>query len=80
MNAFNPLTSTKRLEAAGLSRQQAEAIAFEIDDGTSDLVTKDYLADQLESALAKQTIRIGILTSGIVAVATGILGVLISIK
>jgi hypothetical protein len=80
MNAFNPLTTAKRLEASGLPRQQAEAIAFEIDDGTSDLVTREYLADQLESALAKQTVRIGVLTSGIVAVATAVLGVLISLK
>jgi hypothetical protein len=80
MNAFNPLTTAKRLEASGLPRKQAEAIAFEIDDGTSDLVTREYLADQLESALAKQTVRIGVLTSGIVAVATAVLGVLISLK
>jgi hypothetical protein len=80
MNAYNPLTATKRLEAAGLPRQHAEAIAFELDDGTSDLVTKEYLSDQLETALAKQTVRIGVLTSGIVAVATTVLGVLISLK
>jgi hypothetical protein len=80
MNAYNPLTATKRLEASGLSRQQAEAIASEIDDGVSDLVTKEYLTDQLDAALAKQTARIGVLTSAIVAVATAVLGVLISIK
>jgi hypothetical protein len=80
MNAYNPLTTTKRLEASGLPRKQAEAIAFEIDDGTSDLVTREYLTDQLESALAKQTVRVGVLTSGIVAVATAVLGVLISLK
>jgi hypothetical protein len=80
MNAYNPLTTAKRLEASGMPRKQAEAIAFEIDDGTSDLVTREYLADQLESALAKQTVRIGVLTSGIVAVATAVLGVLISLK
>jgi hypothetical protein len=81
MNAYNPLTTAKRLEASGLPRKQAEAIAFfEIDDGTSDLVTREYLADQLETALANQTVRIGVLTSGIVAVATAVLGVLISLK
>lgn len=76
MNMYNPLESTKRLEAAGLARAQAEAIASEINDGTNDLVTHA----QLEAALDRTTIRIGILTSGIVAVATAILGVLISIK
>jgi hypothetical protein len=80
MNAYNPLTTAKRLEASGLPRKQAEAIAFEIDDSTSDLVTREYLTDRLDSALAKQTIRIGVLTSGIVAVATAVLGVLISLK
>lgn len=76
MNMYNPLESTKRLEAAGLAGAQAEAIASEINDGTNDLVTHA----QLEAALDRTTIRIGILTSGIVAVATAILGVLISIK
>ena len=80
MNAYNPLESAKRLEAAGLARGQAEAIATEIGDGTRDLVTEKLLHDQLEAALAKQTVRIGVLTSGIVAVATAILGLLISIK
>jgi hypothetical protein len=76
MNAYNPLDAMKRLEAAGLERRQAEAIAGEINDGTSGLVTKE----QLDAALDRTTIRIGILTSGIVAVATTVLGVLISLK
>jgi len=76
MNAYNPLESTRRLEASGMDRRQPEAIASEINDGTSNLVTKE----QLEAALDKTTIRIGILTSGIVAVATAVLGVLISLK
>jgi hypothetical protein len=76
MNAYNPLDAMKRLEAAGLERRQAEAIAGEINDGTSGLVTKE----QLDAPLERTTIRIGILTSGIVAVATTMLGVLISLK
>ena len=80
MNAYNPLTSMKRLEQAGLPRDHAEAIAYEIDAGVDDLVTKEYFRDQLAAELAKQTVRVGVLTSGIVAVATAILGVLISIK
>ena len=80
MNAFNSLESTKRLEAAGIARGHAEAIASEIDGRVSNLVTKDYLRDQLEAALAKQTVRIGVLTSGIVAVATTVLGLLISLQ
>lgn len=75
MNSYNPLTSAQRLEAAGMPRKHAEAIAGEINEGNNDLVTEKML----ESALAKQTIRIGVLTSGIVAVATAVLGLLISI-
>ena len=76
MNAYNPLQSTKRLEEAGLSRQQAEAIATEISDGTNDLVTKDML----DAALDKQTIKIGVLVAAIIAVACTIMGVIFSIK
>ena len=80
MNSYNPLTSTHRPEASGLSRKQAEAIASEINASAEDLVTKEYFREQLDAALAKNTIRMGVLTSGIVAVATALLGLLISIK
>ena len=80
MNAYNPLTATHRLEETGLSCKQAEAIASEINASAEDLVTKDYFREQLDAALARNTIRMGVLTSGIVAVATAILGLLISIK
>ena len=80
MNSYNPLKSTHRLEAAGLPRQQAEAIASEINASAEDLVTKEFFKDQLEAALARNTVRMGVLTSGIVAVATALLGILISIK
>ena len=76
MNAFNPLEATKRLQAAGIARRQAEAIASEIGDGMSNLVTDE----KLEAALAKQTVRQGALTAGIVAVATTLLGLLISLN
>ncbi|MGJ3626438.1 hypothetical protein AB5I41_05090 [Sphingomonas sp. MMS24-JH45] len=49
MNAYNPLDSMKRLEAAGLDRRQAEAIASEINDSAAELVTKVYLREQLDS-------------------------------
>ena len=76
MNAYNPLDSMRRLEAAGLNRQQAEAIADEISDGTSDLVTREML----EAALDKQTIKLGGFVAAMIVIATTILGVLISIK
>ena len=80
MNAYNPLNAAHRLEETGLSRKQAEAIASEINASAEDLVTKDYFREQLDAALARNTIRMGVLTSGIVAVATAILGLLISIR
>ena len=80
MNAYNPLESMKRLELAGIARPHAEAIAAEINAGTGDLVTKDYFKEQLDASLAKQTIRNGVLTAGIVAVATSVLGILISLQ
>ena len=76
MNAFNPLSAAHRLEATGLTRQQAEAIASEVVEGTSDLVTKE----QLVAALDKQTIKIGIMVAAIVALACSIMGVVISFQ
>lgn len=80
MNAFNPLEATKRLQAAGIARRQAEAIASEINASSDDFVTKDYFNEKLDTALARQTIRNGAVTSGIVMVATTILGFLIALQ
>ena len=74
MNSFNPLSSAQRLEAAGLPRKQAEAIAGEITDGTNDFVTKN----QLEAALDKQTIRMSIINAGMLTLTCTILGTLIA--
>ena len=74
MNIYNPLASTKRLEAAGLARSHAEAIASAINDGTGNLVTKE----QLEAALDKVTIRLSIIIGGIVTLACTVLGVVLS--
>ena len=75
MNAYNPLASMKRLEDAGVPRPHAEAIASEISDGTNDFVTKDML----EAALDKQTIKIGIMVSAIVALACTVVGTIVSV-
>jgi hypothetical protein len=91
MNAHNPLESMKRLEQAGIARRHAEAIAAEINAGTDDLVTKAWFSEKLadfsvkldekvDAALAKQTVRNGAITAGIVAVATSVLGLLISLQ
>ena len=79
-SAYNPLQATKRMEAAGLPRTQAEAIAFEITDGTSELVTDAKLKDALEAAINRGVIRSAIMTSAIVAAATTVLGLIISLK
>ena len=75
MNAYNPLSSTQRLEAAGLPRPRAEAIAMEITDGSSDHVTKA----ELEAALDRTIIKMGLMVSAIVALACSIMGVTISV-
>ena len=74
MNAYNPLTATHRLEETGLSRKQSEAIASEINEGTSDLVTQE----QMDAALNKQTIRMSVINAGMLTLACTILGTLIA--
>jgi len=74
MNAFNPLAAAQRLEASGFPRKQAEAIAGEITDGTSEFVTREML----DAALDKQTIRMSIINVGIITLACTILGVALS--
>ena len=74
MNAYNPLSSAQRLEAAGFPRGQADAIAAEVGQSTNDLVTKE----QLEAALDRVTIRLSVILGGIVTLACTILGVVLS--
>ena len=74
MNAYNPLFSAQRLEAAGFPRSQADAIAAEVGEGTNDLVTKE----QLEAALDRVTIRLSIILGGIITLACTILGVVLT--
>jgi hypothetical protein len=47
MTAFNPIASMQRLEAAGFKRAQAETLADELRDATSDLVTNEQLTQAL---------------------------------
>ena len=48
---FDTLKFTKRLEAAGLPSAQAEAIAEAFGEATgTELVTKDYLKAEIETA------------------------------
>ena len=91
MNVYNPLSSMKRLESAGVARQHAEAIAFEIGDSKNDLVTNETLSlkfDSLETkletkmdaALNRQLVRMGVLIAALLTLATTVIGVLNSLK
>ena len=74
MNAYNPLDSTKRLQASGLNRSQAEAIATKINTSKTDLVTKEMM----DAALDEVTIRLSVILGGIVTLACTVLGVVLS--
>jgi hypothetical protein len=78
VNAFNPLESTKRLEAAGIARGQAEAIASEINASNDDLVTKDFFKRELDAALDRVTIRLGLIVVGAITLACTLLGTVLS--
>ena len=78
MNAFNPLESTKRLEAAGIARGHAEAIASEINASNDDLVTRDYFKRELDAALDRVTIRLGLIVVGAITLACTLLGTVLS--
>ena len=59
--AFDTLAAARDLEAAGIDRQQAEAIAGAIRNGQGDLVTKADLAAtkaDLEAAIARMERRL----------------------
>ena len=49
---FDTLGAARELEAAGIERRQAEAIAGAIRNGEGDLVTKDHLDARLATAIA----------------------------
>lgn len=69
MNAFNPIASLQRLEAAGFKRAQAEALADELHSATSMLVTKDDLDKALDAQANKITLRLGALIGALLALA-----------
>lgn len=58
MSAFNPIASMQRLEAAGFKRAQAEALADELRDAMSDLVTREYFKAELKAEMDRQFIRL----------------------
>ena len=72
-STFDTLTAARDLEAAGVERRQAEAIASAIRNGQGDLATK---AD-LEAGLATLESRLVRWGAGLAGAAVIILGVLI---
>jgi hypothetical protein len=58
MSAFNPIASMQRLEAAGFKRAQAEALADELRDAISELVTREYFKAELKAELDRLFIRL----------------------
>ena len=75
MNAYSPLASMKRLEEAGLTRAHAEAIAAEIEDGRSALVTEA----QLTAALDRQTIKMSVIIAAMLTLFCTVVGVIVSL-
>jgi hypothetical protein len=55
MSIYNPIASMQRLEAAGFKRAQAEALADELRDAISDLVTREFLKAELDRLLIRQS-------------------------
>ena len=69
---FDTLGAARELEAAGIERRQAEAIAGAIRNGEGDLVTKDHLdarLAELESRLVKWAVAL----AGAVVIIPGVL-------
>jgi len=77
MKPFNPLEATKRLEAAGIARDHADAIASEIYASRNDPAIKAS-GEKLDAALDRLTIRLGIVMAVTVLLASSVLGVILS--
>jgi hypothetical protein len=74
MNDFRAIETMGRLQRGGFKPQQASALAGELESAMSSLVTRE----QLEAALNRQLIRMGIMTAAIVSLACTLVGVAIS--
>ncbi len=69
MNAFNPIATMQKLEAVGMERKQAEALADELHHATTELVTKDELTKALDAQANTLTLRIGGMVAAMLALA-----------
>lgn len=75
MTAYNPIAAMQRFEAAGIKRQHAEVLADELHGAMVQLVTQE----QLQAALDRQTIRLGLIVVGVVSIACTVLGVVLTL-
>jgi hypothetical protein len=80
MNAYNPLASMKRIEAAGFKRAQAEVLAGELNEAIDSLVTNEQLELALAQSESRMTARVGVIVGTVGALIVAILGALISIN
>jgi hypothetical protein len=69
MNAFNPIATMQRLEAAGIKLQQAEALAGELHGVMTQVMTHE----QLLAAENRIVIKLGAVVAFIVTLATTII-------
>ena len=69
---FDTLGAARELEAAGIERRQAEAIAGAIRNGEGDLVTKDHLDARL-AGLENRLVKWAVALAGAVVVIPGVL-------
>ena len=69
---FDTLGAARELEAAGIERRQAEAIAGAIRNGEGDLVTKDHLDARL-AGLENRLVKWAVALAGAVVVILGVL-------
>ena len=76
--SFNPLTAARDLEAAGIERQQAEAIASQLRDAATaereDLVTKTVLTNAIAGLRSDMRWMFGFQAALILAIAARLFG------
>ena len=68
---FDTLGAARELEAAGIERRQAEAIAGAIRNGEGDLVTKDHLDAKL-AGLENRLVKWAVALAGAVVIIPGV--------
>jgi len=69
MNAYNPISTLRKLEAVGFDERQAATLAEELHHATSQLVTHDDLTKALDAQANKITLRLGATFGAMLALA-----------